>query len=111
MLRNGPCWLEMQFWETSREYSLPALTDVSKRSTILLMHTPSDYAERNEAECSDTKSPEHPIRHSPTFDIVVETGACRAVRIHRVAPENHLRHSRFVALREDKDSRKVRKEI
>jgi ATP-dependent DNA ligase len=26
-------------------------------------------------------------------------------------PENHLRHSRFVALRDDKDPRKVRKEI
>jgi ATP-dependent DNA ligase len=26
-------------------------------------------------------------------------------------PENHLRHSRFVELREDKDSGEVRKEI
>jgi ATP-dependent DNA ligase len=26
-------------------------------------------------------------------------------------PENHLRHSRFVGLREDKDPRKIRKEI
>jgi ATP-dependent DNA ligase len=26
-------------------------------------------------------------------------------------PENHLRHSRFVALREDKNPREVRKEI
>ena len=37
-------------------------------------------------------------------------GARGAIRIRRVDPDGHLRHSRFVALKEEKDPREVRQE-
>jgi hypothetical protein len=40
------------------------------------------------------------------------TGASRIDRVHRMeTPDGHLRHSKFVGLKEDKDAREVVREI
>lgn len=50
------------------------------------------------------------IRHSPAFDNVGNAGSRSADRFLEWTGANHLRHTKFVGLREDKERRKVVRE-
>jgi ATP-dependent DNA ligase len=75
---------------------------VSKRGTIPLTHTQSDYAEQNDAERSNDNTGNTRcgiVRHSTLW--VKPTLVAQFEFVERTA-DNHLRHSRFMALRDDK---------
>jgi hypothetical protein len=38
---------------------------------------------------------------------VAQTGAARTDRVHRMDADGHMRHSKFVGLREDKKAREI----
>ncbi len=50
------------------------------------------------------------MRHSPAFGLVAETLARRTIEYTEWTPDDNLRHSRFVAFREDKRAREVQRE-
>ncbi len=50
------------------------------------------------------------MRHSPAFDIVVGAGSRGPDRVSGMDGANHLRHTKFVGLREDKEPREVVRE-
>ena len=84
-----------------------AFTDVSKRGTIPLTHTQSDYAEQNDAERSNDNTGNTRcgiVRHSTLWLKPVLVGQFEFLEW---TGENHLRHTHFVALREDKKAKNV----
>ena len=53
---------------------------------------------------------ETPMRHGPAFDIVAETGGRGAIEFLEWTDADHRRPTKFIALRDDKDPRKVVRE-
>jgi ATP-dependent DNA ligase len=84
---------------------------VSKTGTIPLTHSPPDYAETNDAERSNDKAGDTRcgiVRYSTLWLKPVLVGQ---FEFREWTSDNHLRHSKFVALRDDKKAREVRREM
>jgi ATP-dependent DNA ligase len=78
--------------------------------TIPLTHTQSDYAEQNDAERGNDNTGNNRcgiVGHSTLWLKPKLVGQFEFVEW---TPENHLRHTSFIALREDKKASAVRRE-
>jgi hypothetical protein len=87
-----------------------AFTHVSKRGTIPLTHIQSDYAEQNDAERRNDNTGNTRcgiVRHSTLWLKPELVGQFEFVEW---TSDNHLRHSRFIALRDDKAPETVLRE-
>ena len=87
-----------------------AFTDASKWGTIPLTHTQSDYAEQIDAERNNDNTGNTRcgiVRHSTLW---LKPELVEQFEFTEWTPDHHLRHSRFVALREDKKPQDVRRE-
>ena len=54
--------------------------------------------------------PTTPVRHSPAFSLWLKPEVVTQIEFLEWTGANHLRHTKFIALRDDKEPRKVVKE-
>jgi ATP-dependent DNA ligase len=83
---------------------------VSKRGTIALTHTQSDYAEQIDAERSNDNTGNTRcgiVRHSTLW---LRPQLVANFEFVEWTPDGHVRHSKFLGLREDEKPREVHRE-